>query len=324
MLTRRSVLAVLASPFLMSSAGAQGAWPNRPIRFIVPSAAGGAPDIVCRILGNELSQRLGQQVVVDNRAGAGGNIGMEALVTATPADGHVIGYGGVNTMSINRALFQRLPFNPETDIEPVAMFLTTPNMLVVSPTLVVRNVTDLIALARARPGQLTMASPGVGTTSHLSGELFRAMARLDVVHVPYRGSPPALQDIAGGRIDFMFDNLASAATLARPGTVRGIAVSTARRSPLFPELPTVAESGLAGYETSAWGGVVVPKGTPAAVIQRLETEVSQIAGTERFKTAMSNAGAEVAYMSRADWQPFIAAESQKWTEVVRVSGARAE
>ena len=249
---------------------------------------------------------------------------MEAIAAAAPGDGHVIGYGGVNTMSINRALFERLPFNPETDIEPVAMFLTTPNMLVVSPALPVRTVADLVALARARPGALTMASPGIGTTSHLGGELFRAMARLDIVHVPYRGSPAALQDIAGGRIDFMFDNLASAATLARPGTVRGIAVSTARRSPFFPDMPTVAESGVPGYETSAWGGVVVPRGTPEAVIRRLEADVERICGLERFRSAMNGAGAEVAFMNRADWRGFIALESRKWTEVVRASGARAD
>lgn len=321
---RRRFLALGGGALLSAPTIARAqSWPSRPVRFIVPSAAGGSPDVVSRILCQFLERRLGQGFVVENRPGAGGNIGIEAIARAD-ADGHVIGYGNVNTLAVNRSLFARLPVDLDRDLVAVAPFITTYNLLLVANDLPVRSVAELIAHARANPGRLTMGSPGVGTTGHLGGELFKVMTRTDIVHAPYRGSPQALQDLMSGRIHVMFDNMSSAGPQARAGTVRALAVSGARRHPLYPDLPTVAEAGVPGYETQAWGGVVAPSATQETVVGRLEAEIASILATDEFKMAFANVGADPFAGTRATFRDFIAAETRKWAEVVRVSGARVD
>ena len=272
---RRLIQALGLMPLAAASGRARAAWPDRPIRLVVPSAAGGAPDIICRLLGGELAKALGQAVVIENRPGASGNIGMQEVVRAAP-DGLTLGYGNVGTLSINLSLFERLPYQPYTQLAPVALLGSVQNALVVRNALPATSVRELIALARAQPGKLSMGSAGNGTTGHLGGELFKSMSGTFIVHVPYRGSPQAINDLIGGQVDLMFDNLSSIGPHIRQGRVRALAVSGPRRSPAFPELPTVAEAGLPGYAMSAWGGIVVPAGTPAPIVARLNTEINAI------------------------------------------------
>ncbi len=257
---------------------AQAAWPDKPLRLIVPSAAGGSPDIICRLLGAELAKALGQAVVIENKPGASGNIGMQEIVRAV-ADGHTLGYGNVGTLAINAASFERLPYQAFTQLAPVALLGFVQNALVVRNDLPVADVQQLVALARSRPGRLVMASAGNGTTGHLGGELFKSMTQTFIVHVPYRGSPQALQDLMGGQVDMMFDNLSSVGPHIRQGRVKALAVSGGRRSPSFTGLPTAAEAGVPGYEMSAWGGIVTPLGTPREVVTRLNTEINRIMGS---------------------------------------------
>lgn len=324
MLTRRRLIAASAAALVTApSIGRAQAWPARPIRFIVPSAAGGSPDVVSRILAQHLERQLNIGFAIENRPGAGGNIGVEAIARAEP-DGHVIGYGNVNTLAVNRTLFARLPFDPDRDLAMVAPFITTYNLLLVSNDLPVRTVAELIAHARANPGRVSAGSPGVGTTSHMGIELLKAMTSTDILHVPYRGSPQALQDLITGRIQVMFDNMASSAQLARSGQVRAIAQSGATRHATFPDLPTVAEGGVAGYETSAWGGVIMPAATPKPIVDRLEQEINRALATESLKQAFASVGADPFPGTQASFRAFIAAETAKWADVVRKSGARVE
>lgn len=275
MTKRRHVIQQFAAAALGWPMLARANWPERPIRLIVPSAAGGSPDVVCRLVGAELARVLGQAVVIDNRPGASGSIGMQELVRAAP-DGHTLGYGNVGTLAINASLFDRLPYQPFTQLVPVAMLGFVQNALVVRNDLGVNSVNELIALAKSRPGKLTMASAGNGTTGHLGGELFKSMSGSFIVHAPYRGSPQALQDLMGGQVDLMFDNLSSVGVHIRQGRVRALAVSGSRRSPAFAALPTVAEAGLQGYETTAWGGIVAPVGVPRDTVLRLNAEINKI------------------------------------------------
>jgi tripartite-type tricarboxylate transporter receptor subunit TctC len=247
--------------FSQSSAG----YPSKPIRLVVPSAAGGSPDLICRLLAPELALLLGQPVVVDNKPGAGGAIGMNDIFRATP-DGYTLGYGNVVTLSINRSLYTKLSYDPDA-LTGIAQLGTVQNALVVRNELPVRTLKELIAYAKSRPGKLTMGSAGNGTTGHLGGEMFKSMTGTFITHVPYRGSAQAIQDLVGGQIDLMFDNLSSISSHIKSGRVRALAVSGAKRSALFPQLPTVQEEGVNGYETTAWGGIVGPKGLPAVGVR---------------------------------------------------------
>ena len=249
---RREVLTRLAGLPLLAAAGpARAAWPDKPIRLIVPFAAGGSPDVICRLLGGELTKALGQTVLIDNKPGASGNIGTQELVRAAP-DGYTLGYANVGTLSINFSLFATLPYQRDTQLLPVAMMGFVQNALVVRKDLGVKSVAELIALARSRPGKLSIGSAGNGTTGHLGGELFKSQTKTFIVHVPYRGSPQAIQDLIGGQVDLMFDNLSSIGPHIRQGRVTALAVSGSRRSPAFADLPTLKKP--VCPTTTSWPG----------------------------------------------------------------------
>lgn len=310
-------VALLAPPLLARAA----AWPERPIRLIVPSQAGGSPDILCRLLTQELARTLGHPFVIDNRPGASGNIGMQEIVRAAP-DGYTLGYGNVGTLAINRSLFKSLPYDPDRQLTPVALMGYTQNALVVRNDLPARHVKELIALAKSQPGRLVMGSAGNGTTGHLGGELFKSMTGTFMVHVPYRGSPQAIQDLVGGQIDLMFDNVASIGSHIRSGRVRALGVSGHARSTMFPEVPTIAEAGVPGYETTAWGGLVAPAGTPRDIVLRLNAEInqalSQPALHEKFAALdfVTTIGPPERLSERA------ARETRLWADIIRRSGAQ--
>jgi tripartite-type tricarboxylate transporter receptor subunit TctC len=302
---------------------AQAAYPERPIRLIVPSAAGGSPDVVCRIVAVELSKLLGQQVVVENKPGASGNIGMQEVVRAAP-DGYTLGYGNVGTLSINASLFSKLPYDRDTQLAPVAMLGFVHNALVVRNELPVSDVKGLIALARSTPGRLVMASAGNGTTGHLGGELFKSMSNTFIVHVPYRGSPQAIQDLIGGQVDLMFDNLTSILPQIRQGRVKVLAVSGAKRSAALTQVPTVAEAGVPGYETEAWGGIVAPAATPREWVQHLHANVQRALTLPAVADRLAQLAFEPVLAPAERLFERARREQPLWAEVIRRSGAKLE
>ena len=276
----------IALAMLLGSASVAAAqitpYPAKPIRFVVPFPAGGPLDLVARSIGQELSRSWGQPVIVDNRPGAGGNIGAD-LVAKAPPDGYTILMGAVSTHAINVTLYSKLPYDPINDFAPITLVTSVPNVLVLHPSVPAHNVTELIALAKAKPGQLNFASGSTGSAGHLAGELFKTMAGVDMVHIPYKGAAPAVVDLLAGHVSLMFDNLSSALPNIRAGRVRAIAVTTLKRSPLLPALPTISESGLSGFDVSTWFGVFAPGGTPPAVVARLNAEIVRILNTAQMR-----------------------------------------
>lgn len=320
---RRAILrggAAAAALLALPGLSRAQAYPAKPIRLVVPSAAGGAPDVICRILANELATAMGQPFVIDNKPGAGGSIGMNDLVRAAP-DGYTLGYANVVTLAINKSLYSKLSYDPGT-LTGVALLGTVQNALVVRNDLPVKTVKELVEYARARPGKLTMGSAGNGTTGHLGGELFKSLTGTFITHVPYRGSPMAIQDLIGGQIDLMFDNLSSILPHMKAGRVKALGVSGARRSPLFPQLPTIQEAGVKGYETTAWGGIVGPAGMPGDIVTRLNTEINKVLGTPAIRDRYS----QIAFETMASVPNLIMTmakiEAPRWADVVKRSGAR--
>jgi tripartite-type tricarboxylate transporter receptor subunit TctC len=297
-------------------------YPSKPIRLVVPSAAGGSPDLICRLLATELAALLGQPVVVDNKPGAGGAIGMNDIVRATP-DGYTLGYGNVVTLSINRSLYTKLSYDPD-GLTGIAQLGTVQNALVVRNELPVRNVKELIDYAKSRPGKLTMGSAGNGTTGHLGGELFKSLTGTFITHVPYRGSAQAIQDLVGGQIDLMFDNLSSISAHIKSGRVKALAVSGAKRSALFPQLPTVQEEGVAGYETTAWGGIVGPRGMPAEVVNRLNAEINKAIASPTLKEKYAQLAFESNISTPTKILEMAALEAPRWADVIKRSGAKVD
>jgi len=322
-LTRRHFLQIAAAAsaaiVLPSRAFAAG-YPDRPIRLVVPSAPGGSPDAICRILGEALGRGLNQVVIIDNKPGASGNIGMSDISRAAP-DGYTIGYANVGTLAINRALFSKLPYDPDA-LVPIALLGYVQNALVVRKDLPAANVKELIALAKSKPGQLTIGSAGNGTTGHLGGELFKSLTNTEMVHVPYRGSPQAIQDLMGGQLDVMFDNLSSIAPHIKGDRVRVLGVSGAARSPLFPELPTIAEAGVPGYETVAWGGIVAPPGTPPALVKQLNDAINAQLQDPAVAKRYENLGFEVLSGPPTRLTELAAKETPIWADMVKRSGAK--
>ncbi|MBO4120490.1 tripartite tricarboxylate transporter substrate binding protein [Cupriavidus gilardii] len=312
----------MAGAIGMSMPSAQAAWPEKPIKLIVPTAAGGAPDIVARLFGDALSKRLGQAIVVENRPGAGGNIGMQALLQA-PADGYTIAYGNNATLATNRFLYSRLPYDPDK-LVPIVGLVTTFNILAVNNALPVKSVRDLIAYAQANPGKLSMGSAGNGTTSHLGGELFKTLAHLDIEHVPYKGSTPALQDLVGNNVQLMFDNVPSIGPYVSSNKVRALAVTSTRRSPHFPQVPTMDEAGIKGYELTAWAGLVGAPGMPAEVVDRLNREVNAVIRDPGFRAQLDRLSFEPLGGSPRDFQALVTSETAKFGELVRKSGAKVD
>lgn len=323
-LTRRQVAAWTGS--LALPAAAQTPWPSRPLRLVVPFTPGGTTDLLARALAPELQQRLGQAVVVDNRPGAGGNIGSAEVAKAT--DGHTLLMGTVGTHAINAALYPRLPYDPVRDFAPVTLVAAVPNVLVLNPANAARRgiqtVADLIRVARANPGKLNMASSGNGTSIHLAGELFKRMTGSFMLHFPYRGSGPALLDLIAGNTDLMFDNLPSALPQIKAGKLLALAVTSAQRSPAVPELPTVAEAGgaaLKGYEASSWFGLLAPSSLPADAVARLQREAAAALNTAALRERLAGQGAVAGGGSAAEFAALIASETAKWAQVVKASGA---
>ena len=334
-LARRSVTRALAAgalmlasaaPFTMAPAAAQ-AWPAKPIRFVVPYPPGGPLDSVARALAESLREPLGQTVVVENRPGAGGNLGADNVAKSAP-DGYSIVMGAVATHAINPYLFAKMPYDANRDFAPVTRVATVPNVLVMNPEtakeLGIGSVKDLIAYARSHPGKLNYASGGNGSAGHLAGELFKAQAKISMVHIPYKGAAPAQLGLLGAQTDLMFDNLASAAPQIRAGKLKAFAVTTSQRSGFFPELPTVAESGLPGFDISTWFGVFAPAGTPPAIVDRLNAEFGKALASPAMRELLAKLGAEPSPLSPADFAAFVRAEQAKYEKVVKASGARVD
>ncbi|MEO8753887.1 MAG: tripartite tricarboxylate transporter substrate binding protein [Casimicrobiaceae bacterium] len=304
-------------------AHAQAPYPTKPIRLVVPFPAGGTTDIIARAVSQRLTETLGQAVVVDNRPGAGGNIGAE-LVAKSPPDGYTLLMGTVGTHAINPGLYAKMPYDHVRDFAPVILVAGVPNVLVVPTALPVNSVQELIAYAKANPGKLNFASSGAGTSIHLSGEMFKTMTGVNIAHVPYKGSAPALQDLVGGQVQMMFDNLPSSLALIKGGKLKALAVTSAQRSAALPDVPTMIESGFAGFEASSWFGILAPAGTPKDVIARLSGEVAKWLATPDAKEKMAAQGAIPAGLMPDEFTRHIAAETVKWQKVVKDSGAKVD
>jgi tripartite-type tricarboxylate transporter receptor subunit TctC len=312
--TRR---ALIAATLLAPAAARAQAWaPTRAIRFVVPFPAGGATDVVARVLGERMQETLGQPVVVENRTGAGGNIGVENVVRS-PADGHTILMGTTGTLTVNPHLYSTLGFDPLRDLAPVSMAFTTDHVLIVNPQVPARTAQEFLALVRAQPGRLSYGSAGAGSSTHTVPELFKLAARVDITHVPYRGSAPALNDVVAGNVQVMLDQIPSAIGQIQAGRVRALAVTGARRSALLPDVPTMAEIGLPEAQATSWGAVMAPAGTPAPAIARLNAAIRDALAQQAVRDRLAAAGAEGVASSPEELAAYLRAESEKWARVVR-------
>ena len=302
---------------------AQTVYPANAIRYVVPFPAGGPLDIVARAIGQELNKSWGQAVVIDNRPGAGGNIGAD-LVAKAPADGYTILMGAVSTHAINVTLYNKLPYDPIRDFAPVTLITSVPNVLVVHPSVPANNVKELIALAKSRPGQLNFASGSTGSAGHLAGELFNSMAGVRMTHIPYKGAAPAVVDLMAGHVSLMFDNMSSALPNIKATRVRALAVTTLKRSPLLPQLPTISDAGLRGFDIATWFGIFAPAGTPPDIVARLNGEIVRILHTPEMKERLALLGAEPIGNKPDEFAAFVRAEIPKYAKVIQASGARAD
>ena len=297
-------------------------YPSKPIRIIVPYPPGGFNDTLARTLGQKLTASWHQPVIVDNRPGGGSTIGTNIAAKAA-ADGYTLLIASF-AFAVNPALYNSLPYDPDRDFAPVVLAATTPNLLVVNPQMPAYSVKDLVAFAKANPGKLNYASAGNGSSNHLSMELFKMLTGIDIVHVPYKGSAPAVNDLLGGQVNLMFDNAPNVLQQVKAGKLRALAVSSRQRSPIVKDLPTVAEAGVPGFDVSVWFGVIAPAGTPRPVIDRLNMEINAILKFAQIRQAFTNQGVEPAGSSPEEFASFLAAQKTKWSRVVRESGVKAE
>jgi tripartite-type tricarboxylate transporter receptor subunit TctC len=298
-------------------------FPAKTARIVVPFPPGGPLDATGRLLAQQLSERWGQSIVVENKPGAGGNIGADYVAKSAP-DGYTIVMGALSTHAVNPSLYAKMPYDAQKDFAPITLVAITPNVLVVNPALPVDSVRALIAYAKARPGKLSFGSGSIGSAGHLAGELFKIDAGVDIVHVPYKGAAPAMQALLAGDTQLMFDNLANAMAQVKAGKLRALAVTTAERSKLAPELPTMAESGLQGFDISTWFGLFAPAGTPPDVVAKWNADVTRILTAPDMRDRLLAQGAEPAPDSPADFARFIAAEAAKYARIVRTSGAKVD
>lgn len=320
--TFRGLLTAILSGTLVSAAGTPAfaqAWPSKPITIIVPFPVGGTTDLITRPIAQKLSEALKTPVVVDNRGGAGGTIGA-TLVARAPADGYTFLVGAVHH-TIATSLYKNLPYGFEKDLAPVTVLAYVPNIVVVHPSVPVKNIGDLIKLAKAKPGGVNYGSAGSGTSHHMAAELFKSMAKVDLQHVPYKGGGPMMQDLVGGQINVAFETAASAVPQIKSGKIRPIAITTAKRSSAMPDLPTVAESGLPGYEVVTWYGLLAPVATPKDIVNRMQTEIAKILQTPDMKERLASISSEPGGISPADFANLIKNETVKWAKVVKDSGA---
>jgi tripartite-type tricarboxylate transporter receptor subunit TctC len=309
-----------ALPAFSRIAAAQG-YPARPVHWIVSFTAGGPNDTVARVIGQYLSERLGQQFIIENKVGAGGNIGM-AAVLGSPPDGYTIAFAAPNN-AINASLYEKLPFDFIRDSVPVAGTMLLTNVMVVHPDVPAKTVAEFIAYAKANPGKINMASSGSGTSVHMSGELFKVMTGINMQHVPYRGSAPALQDLLTNRVQVIFDNLPGSISHIKAGTLRELGVTAGKRSPALPDVPTIGET-VPGYEAVVWYGIVAPKGTPPEIVATLNKAVNEVLADPKLKARLAELGGEPMPMTPAQFGKLIADETEKWAKVVKFSGAKAD
>jgi tripartite-type tricarboxylate transporter receptor subunit TctC len=319
---RRLTIVVLALLALTAQGGAQN-YPERVIRIINPYPPGGSVDVMARILAQKLSDNLGQQFIVENRAGGGGNTGSDFVAKAEP-DGYTLLFTAPGPLTVNQTLYSKLAFDPARDFAPIALFATAPIVLIVNPAVPANDVRELIALAKKEPGKINFASAGNGTTNHLSGELFKSMAQIDIVHVPYRGAGPAMNDLVGGHVQMFFDLMPVVLPQIAAGKVRALANAGARRPAALPNVPTVAEQGLAGFDASSWYGLVAPAKTPEPVLVKLRDEVAKALKAPDMVARIHELGSEPGTAFGKDFGAFLAAETRKWAEVIRASGAKAD
>ncbi len=320
----RCALTLLLMLVAAAAAAAQPAanYPNKPIRIVVPQSAGGSTDLTARLIAQKLSDAVGQPVVVDNRPGAGSIIGTDLVAKATP-DGYTL-LVVASSITINPSLHRKLPFDPMRDLAPITQLSAFPNMLVVHPSLPVKSVQDLIALARAKPGQINYGSSGTGTGTHLSAELFKSMTGVDMVHVPYKGGGPAVTALLGGQVQLNFATIPSVLPYVRAGKLRAVAVTTSRRSPAAPDVPTIAESGVPGYDHGPWNGMLAPAKTPKAIIARLNAEVARIVHMPEAKAVLVHEGAEPVGNTPEEFAAIIRTETAKWAKVIKAAGIKAD
>jgi tripartite-type tricarboxylate transporter receptor subunit TctC len=315
--------ALALAVLLLTAATSHAAWPEKPIRFIVPSAAGGSPDILMRVMTNELSRQMGVSIVVDNKPGASFTIGTAEIARAAP-DGYTLGYGNIVSLAIVQTLLDKVPYSVEKDLTLVSNTVRVFNLLAVNNDVPVKTVPELVAYAKKNPGRLAMASGGNGTTGHLGGELFKSMTGTFILHVPYRGSPQGINDLIAGNAQMMFDNISSIGPHARSGRVRGIAVSGPRRSPVFPDLPTVSEAGVTGYETVAWGGVIGPAGLPREVMTRLSAEIRKALAAPALVERYKSLDTEIDGGTPEEFLALSRREMPKWAAVIRRANVKVD
>ena len=317
------VLCLLAMSGALQAQDAAATYPDRPVKVFVPFPPGGATDIVGREISDRLARALGQPFVVENRSGASGNIGMEAAARSAP-DGYTLVVGAPQTLTINPQLFKSNPFNPQKELDPIVVVATVPNVLIINPKLPISSVKELIAYAKERPGKVNYGSSSIGGTPHLSSELFKSMTGTDIMHIPYRGSSPALTDLMGGQIDMMFDNLPASLPHIKSGRVKALAVTTKQRSDAAPELPTMDEAGVPGFESQGWFSLLAPAGTPPAILEKINAEVNKILATDSFKERLANVGAQPMGGSIADFRQLLDTETQRWSKVIEFADIKVE
>jgi tripartite-type tricarboxylate transporter receptor subunit TctC len=315
-------LSALALGAIVLPAQAQDKWPSKPITYVVPFPAGGTTDILARLIGQKLGPALGTTVIIDNRPGAGGNIGSELVARAAP-DGYTIMGGTISSHSINASLY-KLSYDPLKSFAPITLIGTNANVLVVNPASPFKSVKEMIAAAKAKPGSLSFASAGNGTSQHLSAELFKTMTGIDMVHIPYKGSAPAIQDVIGGQVPLMFDTTVVAGPFIQSGKVRPLAVTSAKRVATLPDVPTMAEAGVPGYEVVSWQAMFAPAGTPPAIVQRLQTEVAAILKQPDVQERLAKLGVDPSGMAPQQLAEFQAAEIAKWAKVVKAANVKVD
>lgn len=327
---RHVVLAAIAAAAALAAGPvcAQAAWPSKPVRIVVPFAAGGTTDILARAIAPELSKAFGQQFIVDNRTGAGGNVGAE-IAAKSAADGYTLLMGTVGTHGINRALYEKLPYDPIKDFAPITLVAGVPNVMVMNTekarSMGINTVADFIRYAKAHPGKLNMASSGNGTSIHLAGELFKSMSGVYMIHFPYRGSGPALLDMVSGTMDVMFDNLPSSMPQIKAGKLKALAVTSAQRSAALPDVPTIEQAGgLKGFDASSWFGLLAPAGTSPDIVNRIQQEVAKSLNTPAIKEKLLAQGAIPSGNTPQEFARLIESEHKKWAQVVKTSGAKVD
>jgi tripartite-type tricarboxylate transporter receptor subunit TctC len=317
-----TAVAALSLALASSPAAAQSAYPSKPVRFIVPSAAGGGTDIIARAIAQKLSEALGQQFVVENRPGAGQMIGIE-LAARAPADGYTI-LMAASTLAINPIMYKKVTYDPLRDFAPITQAASLPNVLVVNPSVPATSLRELIALAKREPGKLAYASAGVGTSPQMSVELLKSMAGIDMLHVPYKGTTPGVVDLLAGQVQLMTPNVLTALPHIKAGKLRALAVTSAKRTEALPDVPTIAEAGVPGYDSTQWYGVLAPAGTPRPVVARLHDEMVRALRASDVKERLAADGAEPVGSSPEEFAAFIRAETQKWAKVAKAAGIRPE